>query len=226
MVRKRIKRLIAFNLRGVSPFLPTPPSFQRAGIGREFKWCREFLLAVNLSRGQQMVKSHPLLAERLLADIPELALAHGGISCGKDVDFAVKLRHGRQTLGHTFEHVLAWAQEKILAAFGEQRNFIWWTRINEHWKSGTLYQIIVFYTGEEPPPAELFGIEGVVCGYFDALFEDRVFLIRACIEDFIEHRTEGPFMPPESQSNSFLEAKPIRRLRDLLKAAVCLFSTS
>lgn len=231
MVGKKLRKFV-FVLKSISDFLPTPPSlFKNGGVTAVHRWVREVVVEINLPRKKQRVKTHPFLAGVLLREIPELSVKRGGLPCGKNGDFARALLKGKENLGHTLEHVLAWAQEKVCRAFGDEREFVYQTRILEAKRHSIAYQVLMFCGGDEPPPSEFFGLEGIICGYFNALLEERPFDIREKVGFFIEHRTEQDVasrtpddtegLPPQGRTTRLSGLR-----RRLCKAVACFFFTS
>jgi len=180
-------REMIFVIRGITEFRPTPPSL-RERVGKRFRWYRTIKLLVRLPREGQNTKSYPDFVEKLIKDIPELSVKKGGLTCGQAEDFVSHLRHGT-SMGHVWEHVYAFCFDMVSTSLGYGAHaFRWQTKAVLKKGDYTIYRIRMFH--EVEPPPEFYGLELLVCGYLDALIENKEFPLRKRLANFVDHRTK------------------------------------
>lgn len=183
-------RRFVFNLLAASEYRLTPPSLLKI-VGEKFAWYRSIKIEVNLPSEQQLCSSHPNLIARVIAEFPQLSALHGGITCGRDVDFINELEEGTAgSLGHLWEHIAAQAFDDVSSQLGYgDHEFVWYTCRNKRsrWHK-TIYRILCFH--EVEPPPEFNDLERLTTGYLNALVEGRDFPIVERIKDFVAHRTD------------------------------------
>jgi hypothetical protein len=175
-----------FVIRGITEFRPTPPSL-RERVGEQYRWYRTIKLMVRLPREGQNTKSYPGFSERLIAELPELSVKKGGLTCGSTENFASHLRHGT-SMGHVWEHVYAFSFDYVSSALGYGTHaFRWQTKAVLRKDDHTIYRVRMFH--EVEPPPEFHGLEMIVCGYLNTLLENGDFPLRKRLSDFVSHRT-------------------------------------
>ena len=84
---------------------------------------------------------------------------------------------------------------------------------------------MTFYSGQLPPSPEYFGIESLVCGYTNALMDNRLFLIRDRIHDFIEYRSEALEETEQVPVHSKIH-KISHKIKNLFNSVILLINTS
>ena len=179
-------REMIFVIRGITEFRPTPPSL-RERVGEQYRWYRTIKLMVRLPREGQNTKSYPGFSERLIAELPELSVKKGGLTCGRTENFASHLRHGT-SMGHVWEHVYAFCFDVASTSLGYGTHaFRWQTKAVVKKDDHTIYRIRMFH--EVEPPPEFHGLEMIVCGYLNTLLENGDFPLRKRLSDFVSHRT-------------------------------------
>lgn len=183
-------RKMIFNLRSITDYRRTPPSLLQK-VGEQFAWYRQIILEVNYPPEAQLSTAHPKAMKQLLQDVPQLSVVHGGLSCGMTGDFGSEIQedtHG-ESLGHVWEHVAAHAFDEVSSRLGYgDHQFVWRTEVVKQTSSSIIYKICAFH--EVKPPGEFFGLELLVCGYVNALFEGKAFRFGRRVDDFVEHRVE------------------------------------
>ncbi|MFA6492836.1 MAG: hypothetical protein WCV58_01715 [Patescibacteria group bacterium] len=184
-------RRFIFNLLAVSDYRRTPPSLLNI-VGEEFKWYRSIRIECNLPSKLQFVSNHPDLVSRLISEFPQLSASQGGITCGQDMDFVREIREGTAgSLGHFWEHVAAQAFDDVSSQLGYgDHQFVWSTarnRSRSKWNK-TVYTILCFH--EVQPPPEFNGLESLVTGCLNALYEGNPFFLTERLKEFVDHRTD------------------------------------